>query len=234
MRALASEIEARLQDLGRSHRAGSVDGHSTSAQRVLGVIVPDLRALVRDVARDLRASPADDVVALARLLCGQGTLEARQVGFELVGRRGDVRTALGVRGIEALGEGNDNWKSVDVFGCDVAGPAWREGVLSDATIHRWARHRDLWWRRTALVATVPLNLKSRGGSGDGPRTLAVCALCAGDREDMVVKALSWALRELAKREPESVGAFLERHGDILASRVRREVQRKLATGRKHG
>lgn len=61
---------------------------------------------------------------------------------------------------------------------------------------------DRWvWRRAVSVSTVPLNMKSRGGIGDPQRTLAVCDLLIADRDDMVVKALSWALRELAEREP---------------------------------
>ena len=49
-----------------------------------------------------------------------------------------------------------------------------------------------------MVCTVCLNRKSLGGYGDPDRTLAVCRLLVGDRDDMVVKALSWALRELVQ------------------------------------
>ena len=54
-----------------------------------------------------------------------------------------------------------------------------------------------------------------------------------DRQDLVVKGLSWALRELAKRDPESVRIFLAAHRDTLAARVIREVNNKLDTGRKN-
>ena len=54
----------------------------------------------------------------------------------------------------------------------------------------WARSPDRWLRRSALVATV-------GAKAEAARTLAVCAGLAADRDDMVVKALSWALRELS-------------------------------------
>jgi len=86
-----------------------------------------------------------------------------------------------------------------------------------------------------LVATVPLNAKSRGatsGTGDAPRTLAVCTRLLDDRDDMVVKAMSWALRELAKRNPRAVRRFLSEHGERLAARLRREVTNKLTTGLK--
>ena len=61
-------------------------------------------------------------------------------------------------------------------------------------IERWTESPDRWWRRAALVATVPLNVAAQGGTGDATRTLRVCELLVDDRDDMVVKAMSWALR----------------------------------------
>ena len=126
-----------------------------------------------------------------------------------------------------------SWGEVDLFGYYLSGPAWRAGQIADAQIHRWARSPDRWWRRAALVSTVPLNNKTRGGQGDASRTLAVCRLLTHDRDDMVVKALSWALRELAKREPTIVQRFITRHREALPARVVREVANKLRTGKKN-
>jgi 3-methyladenine DNA glycosylase AlkD len=50
---------------------------------------------------------------------------------------------------------------------------------------------------------------------------------------MVVKALSWALRELVVHDPDAVRAFLSEHEDVLAARVKREVRNKLTTGLKN-
>ena len=50
---------------------------------------------------------------------------------------------------------------------------------------------------------------------------------------MVVKAMSWALRELAKRDPTAVRRFLAEHETALAARVSREVRNKLETGLKN-
>ena len=54
-----------------------------------------------------------------------------------------------------------------------------------------------------------------------------------DRDDMVVKALSWALRELAKRDAGAVRKFLAENDGALAARVLREVRNKLTTGLKN-
>jgi 3-methyladenine DNA glycosylase AlkD len=50
---------------------------------------------------------------------------------------------------------------------------------------------------------------------------------------MVVKALSWALRELVVHDPAAVEAFLAQHEAVLAARVEREVRNKLETGLKN-
>jgi 3-methyladenine DNA glycosylase AlkD len=233
VRSLTREIEERLAAVARPHRAGSVDGHSESALTVLGATVPDLRAIVLEFAKRIRSEDPAFVVDLAGRLAHAGTLEARQVAYELLGKRRDARATLGVRAVEALGRGNDNWKSVDVFGCEVTGPCWREGRVTDAAVRRWAGSKDRWWRRAALVSTIPLNMKSRGGAGDACRTLEICALLAGDRDDMVAKACSWALRQLLVRDPSAVRKFISEHRSTLPPRVLREVRNKLATGRKN-
>jgi 3-methyladenine DNA glycosylase AlkD len=107
------------------------------------------------------------------------------------------------------------------------------GNPSDRRVHRWARYENRWLRRAALVSTVFLNRRSVGGRGDPSRTVAVAEILADDRDDMVVKGLSWALRELIAVDRQCVEDFLERHGDVLAARVRREVRNKLTTGRKN-
>ena len=49
---------------------------------------------------------------------------------------------------------------------------------------------------------------------------------------MVVKALSWALRELAKRCPTEVQQFIDELGTKVPALLRREVRTKLQTGLK--
>ena len=115
----------------------------------------------------------------------------------------------------------------------LAGPAWRGRQVPDSLIHGWVRSADRWWRRAALVSTVPLNSKSRGGAGEAQRTLAVCRLLERDRDPIVTKALSWALRELAKRDPSSVRRYVAKRKDVLPALVLREVRNKLRTGVKN-
>ena len=77
-----------------------------------------------------------------------------------------------------------------------------------------------------------LALSRRGLADDVCRVVGVCTRSVGDREDLVVKALSWALRELSKKHPEQVRRFVVQHRKALAARVIREVENQLTTGRK--
>jgi len=208
--ALAGEIEARLRAL---------PGQRTA----------DVRAVRREFSKRLAKAPVQTILNLAGRLLPQH----RFVAYELVHYHRAALASLSEAELEQFGQGIASWDEVDTFACYLSGPAWREQQVPDALIHRWAHSPDRWWRRAAVVSTVPLNNKARGGQGDTARTLAVCCLLLDDRDDMVVKALSWALRELVKRDPQAVRAFLAEHEENLAARVKREVQHKLTTGLKN-
>jgi 3-methyladenine DNA glycosylase AlkD len=192
-----------------------------------------VRALRREYSKRLAPEPPKFIIALALELCAQPDFLPRFIGYELVHYHRAALRSLRPSDVQKLARGLDSWYSVDAFAPLLAGPAWREGQIPDALIHRWARSKDVWLRRAALVSTVALNNAARGGQGDAARTLVVCELLVADREDMVVKALSWALRELAKRDPKAVRAFVQKHESKLAARVKREVGNKLRTGVKN-
>ena len=230
--ARVREVGERLDRLARPASAHPASGGYGSRLRRLGLRTAEVRAVARELERDCRALPAREVVRVAQGLVGGGRFEGGLVAFELLWRHRAAAATLTSRDLARLVRGADNWVTTDTFACLVSGPAWRRGQVDDGWIARWARSRDRWLRRVALVSTVPLNLPSRGGMGDVPRTLRVCRQRVGDPDELVVKALSWALREAAKRDPEAVRRFLERHRAALAARVTREVTNKLVSGLK--
>ena len=209
--------------------AGIANAIETQVDRT----APALHALLRDLSKQLEDCSARVVVQIAFDLIKRDEHVYRFLACALIFHHRGAFERLSLREIERLGRGIDSWGDVDVFAGYIAGPAWRVGRLKDSQIHRWAKSRDRWWRRTALVSTVALNRKSCGGTGDVRRTLEVCQILVGDADDMVVKALSWALRELIRHDARAVRKFLAIHEDVLARRVVREVGNKLKTGVKN-
>lgn len=226
---VTTKIAGELEALGR----GSRQGHRPSSQRDFGVYTKDLRAVVRRHKGELKSEGAAFVLQLAHRLIDQKVTECRQVAYELVAGHSAAREALDESSVEELGRGIDNWACVDNFCSYVAGAAWRAGHVSDSMIERWATSENPWWRRAAVVSTVALNTKSRGGTGDESRTLRVCESVVSDPEQTVQKAISWALRELVPWNRDAVERFLSAHESAISARVRREVRRKLDTGKKN-
>ena len=211
---LASEIAARVRGLP-----------SLKTDRV--------RAVRREFSKRLSKASPQHVIQVAQRLLDDRASDYRFVAYELVRHHRAALASLGEKELERFGRGIDSWGAVDMFACYLAGPAWRENQISEGVIRRWAGSKDRWWRRAALVSTVPLNSRAHGGTGDAARTLEVCRRLVGDRDDMVVKAMSWALRELSKRDPKAVSQFLEELQNVVAARVIREVGNKLSTGLKN-
>ena len=192
---------------------------------------PNIRAIRREYSIALQEAPGSYVFEVAtEILKTSGN---RSVAYELIAEHAEAFQSLDEEMVEALGQGINSWWTVDSFGRTISGPAWLAGLVPDALIQRWAHSEDLWWRRAALVSTVALNSRRQGGYGDTERTLAICRELVEDHEDMVVKGLSWALRELVPHDPEAVEDFLESFEDALAARVKREVRNKLMTGLKN-
>jgi 3-methyladenine DNA glycosylase AlkD len=211
-RTVAAEIDARIHALPLRNAA-------------------NVWALRRETSRLLRQAPPEFMLELARELVHR--YGYRGLPYELLRVHKEAFGSLGAVEIEDLGKGIGSWGAVDSFARRLSGPAWHSGLIGDEVIHRWAHSTDRWWRRAALVSTVALNMRSHGGTGDVPRTLAICRLLVEDGDDMVVKALSWALRELVVHDPDAVRAFLGEHEQVLAARVKREVRNKLRTGLKN-
>jgi 3-methyladenine DNA glycosylase AlkD len=192
---------------------------------------PNVRAIRRGYSRQFERASREFILDLARELLD--AYDQRWVAYELIRDHKAAFQGIGSAELEELGQDINSWWSVDAFARTLAGLAWLNRQVPDALIHTWATSADCWWRRAALVSTVALNMRSDGGRGDVPRTLEVCRLLVEDHDDMVVKAMSWALRALVVHDPGAVQEFLEGHEDILAARVKREVNNKLRTGLKN-
>ena len=221
---------------------GSAGPHTSTKQlaaeidrRVQGLPLrnaPNIDRLRMAISKALREKPGEYVLGVAEILA-QTYGYRSGISYELVKYHPEASRLLDEQALLRLGRGIASWGMTDSFARHLSGPAWLRGQIEDSVIHGWARSPDRWWRRAALVSTVALNAKVDGGEGDPRRTIAVCKILLEDRDDMVVKAFSWALRELVPRDPAAVEAFLGQDMAVLAARVKREVRNKLETGLKN-
>src|ERR1700722_21037171 len=150
---LSTEIALRYEGLAR---------HDT----------PTLRAFRRQYTRQLATAPGADVLRIADRLVGRNVHGLRFVAYELCTHHPAALARVGSRTVARLGRGLSSWGDVDSFAYYVAGPVWRARQIPDDVVLAWTESPDRWWRRAALVSTVPLH-------GDVARTLRICAALEG-------------------------------------------------------
>jgi 3-methyladenine DNA glycosylase AlkD len=203
----AREIEARLRELGDPATAKVLQGFFKTGPGgygegdvFLGIKVPALRRLAREYQ--------DLPLAEARTLLGSAYHEARLLALLILVRaftRGDVKTQKTIYD-HYLGctDRVNNWDLVDASAEHIVGAYLRQ--RSRRPLYRLARSASVWERRVALLATF--HYIKRGESGE---TLKLAELLLGDGHDLIHKAVGWMLREVGKRDPAALEAFLARH-----------------------
>lgn len=203
------------------------------AAALTGASTDDYRTLRREYSKRVYNLSGAEVLDVAHELLASGAFPLRFIAYELVQHHKYAASMLTRSELERLAGTLGAWAEVDIFSLYLLGPAWRTNQVTDRYLSHLTKSKDPFWRRAALVATVALNSAARGGGGDTQRTVDICKLLIRDRDDIVLKALSWALRELSKHDTPAVERFIHIYRQALAARVLREVKSKLSIGRKN-
>lgn len=217
LRALGNASDARF--LRRFFRTGP--GEYGEGDKFLGVRLPALRAL----ARELRGAPLDTIEKLLH----EPWHEARLLALIVLGDAYHRGTPAEREAIYRLYMRNttrvNNWDLVDSSAHRIVGPHL-DGARRRATLRRLAKSKLLWERRIAAIATMHY-IKS-GEVGD---SLAVAEALLHDEHDLIHKAVGWVLREVGKKTPPRLDAFLDAHAHhmprtMLRYAVERMPERK--------
>lgn len=233
MKAIVGDIISTLEGFKDLNRIEFAKTSYPTAMKVIGVTAPNEKVILKELKTQTKKFTAREKIDLAKSLADTHIFECQHIAFEFLGKDKRTLMELSEKDIDDFDQNLDNWVSVDCFSAYLVGFAWRENIITTEKVKSYFNSKDFWRRRIPIVATVSLNQKARGGTGDAKRTLEICELCVEDHQDMINKALSWALRELVKIESDPVIDFIEKHEDQLHPRVLREVRHKLTTGKKN-
>ncbi len=231
--AIVNEIIEAFKELSNPERIEKSKTYFPTSMKVMGVTNPELKTIIKELKKRYPNWIESDWITFCKSLVSKEIFECQVLAFEIIGRNRKLLAELKYEDLKDLGQNLDNWASVDTYTVGIFGVLWGKGVVKDHHIESLLASENFWERRIAVVSTVALNLKSRGGSGDTPRTIRVCESVVDERHDMIQKALSWALRELSKRDRDAVSEFMESYESRLSSRVIREVTHKLDFGTKN-
>ncbi len=112
----------------------------------------------------------------------------------------------------------NNWDLVDTSAPYIVGRHLED--KSRATLNRLARSKDMWERRISIIATFHFIRQA-----DFADAITIAGILVNDREDLIHKAVGWMLREIGKRDIETLKLFLEKHLNMPRTMLRYAIER---------
>ena len=208
-------------------KAAEMAAYHKAPRSYLGVPVPAVDALAKGWRAEM---PLDERLALADALWKTDIHEARVAAAKLLEQariRPDDTAAW--RLIASWVPDFDGWALADHAA--VSGQkrlVWDPSRLDE--VEGWTASPHMWTRRAALVMTLPWTRIVHPKAADlaiRERVLGWAAGYVPDRDWFIQKAVAWWLRDLSKRDPERVRAFLGEHGPAMKPFAAKEAARFL-------
>jgi 3-methyladenine DNA glycosylase AlkD len=181
----------------------------------LGVMVPQVRAIVKEVWQDITLEEIETLLhspyheaRLTALLLLVKIYEEQKVGTQhAVSANNKIQQQI----FEIYTSNTDyinNWDLVDLTAPNIVGQHLFEKDCS--LLYEFAQSNHLWKQRIAVVATLYFIRK-----GEFTHTYALAKLFLDTKHDLMQKSVGWMLCEAGKRDVSQLRAFLNEYKAIM-------------------
>lgn len=199
----------------------------------LGVMVPQVRAIVGECYRDISF---DEIEVLLHSKYHEARLTALLLLVKIYevnnrpAKRDDINSKNIRKRIFDIYTSNtafiNNWDLVDLSAPNIVG----EHLFGNdcSLLYEFALSNNLWKERIAVVATLNFIRK-----GEILHTFSLAKLFLNSKHDLMQKSVGWMLREAGKRECDMLRDFLNEHKNIMPrTMLRYAIERFSADERK--
>jgi 3-methyladenine DNA glycosylase AlkD len=183
-----------------------------------------LRVLARDIVAQHPEWSIDAALAFADLLIADRYLEVKGIAIETVARYRRYFQPRHLRVWKRWLASNAaaNWATTDGICGMLIGPLLVAHTDLAPQLCVWARDRNLWVRRAAIVSLIP-PLRTHDVLD---QVYATARTLHGDEADLIQKAVGWALREAGKVDTRRLERYLRANGArIPRTTVRYAIER---------
>jgi 3-methyladenine DNA glycosylase AlkD len=217
-----SLFEPRLRAMANRTKAIGAQNYMKDIAPFLGVQTPARRSLVKTISKELKIPSSLELGKTARALWNKDEREFHYAANDLIG----IHVAVADRSfledhVEFLITHKSWWDTVDGLGSEAVSPL-TDKYGCEKLIEKWNKSSNIWLIRAAIQ-----HQRGRKYETDNKLILRYCHEHAGSDEFFIVKAIGWALRDMAKVSPRDVRTFLTDHPD-LGRVAAREAERGLA------
>ena len=206
MKTIIKDIQNSLRQYATPERKRKIEwffktgkGQYGEGDEFIGVSNPDIRKVAReykDISLDeielLLHSPIhEDRLCALIILVNQNKKASPETQKQIVN--------LYIVNLHYI----NNWDLVDLSAHYILGKAIYDGIQEKIILDTLAHSPILWERRVAIISTFYFIHK-----GNIDDTLRLSKILLTDTEDLMHKAVGWALREAWKKQPQIVEQFL--------------------------
>jgi len=225
--ASASQVLARLKSMGDAEDLKGMARFGMSVEKRFGVSVPEMRKMAKEIGRNH---------ALALKLWKTGIADARILASMIADPE-----AMRARDLKDWVFAFDSWDVCD----QVCMNLLEKVALARRKIPEWAAREEEFVRRSAFALIACLAWHDKQASDDEfRRYLPLIQRGAEDERNFVKKAVSWALRNIGKRNAALHKAAMQTAKDLqrmdsrvarwIAADTIRDLEAAKARGRVHG
>jgi len=176
------EILKRLRDGAQPDAKATLERYGITARQSYGWSAPALRELARETGRDH---------TLAQQLWATGILDARILAALV-----DEPDRVTPRQMERWARDFDSWAVCDACCSNL----FDRTPYAHVKVRAWSGRKEEFVKRAAFALIAALAVHEKDGSDDAFRGfLPLCEREAGDARNFVKKAVSWAVRQVGKR-----------------------------------
>ena len=187
-----------------------------------GVPTPQRRSTVKKIVKSMKVPTPKELAGTARALWRLDQREYQYAANDLI----DIHISIADKNFlaehgEYLITHKSWWDTVDGFGSVAVSPL-TDKYGCERLIENWNRSENIWLIRSAIQ-----HQRGRGYETDNKLILRYCHEHSDSDEFFIVKAIGWALRDMARVSPREVREFLTAHPELGRVAVR-EAERGLS------
>jgi 3-methyladenine DNA glycosylase AlkD len=207
-------FERRYREAGTPARAAGTKAYLKSDLRFYGTTMSHIRAAANDFARAQPDLTRTELRTIVDELWSTDVFELRSAGVALLSKYAALLDERDLPWLLGFVRRSKTWAHVDWLAADVIGGVVGESKTALRRLPAWARDDNFWVRRTALLAQLRLLSHE---AGDFALFARIAAPMLGEREFFIRKAIGWVLREVSKKRPKLVFAFLRKHREQVSA-----------------
>jgi 3-methyladenine DNA glycosylase AlkD len=215
------QLTAALSSLADRKRAIGAQIYMKDIAPFIGVTAPERRSTVREIAKKMPTPSSRELGLTARALWKLEEREFQYCANDLIDFH--IETAdkdFLSDHIEHLLTTKSWWDTVDGLGSVAVSPL-TERYGCEKLVDKWNKSSNMWLNRAAIQ-----HQRGRKYETDVALVLRYCDDHSDTKEFFIVKAIGWALRDLAVISPSAVRTFLKTHPHLGRVAVR-EAERGL-------